>query len=192
MPEPDSTLKESVLRQFAHNNIFIETGTAKGEGVQVALNCGFKQIITIEANARVFERACYRFRDESRVICVLGDSGDYLPKLLAGIEEPVTFWIDAHWSTGDPELPNGASNCPVLEDITAIGGHTIKNHTILVDDIRYFRQGIPQWGDVRLGEIMQSIIDINPDYRISFIDGFEPNDILVAVVPEKKKDDERD
>lgn len=179
-----STLKAELLRQCM-NRTFIETGTAAGEGVQVALDAGFEQIVSIEANPTVFVKACERFRNEPRVLNVLGDSGVVLPQILKGIENPATFWLDAHWSTGEEELGSGVSKCPILYDLRAIGQHTVKTHTILIDDIRYFRAGgLPQWGMVNLGDIMEVILEINADYRIEFANGFAPYDVLVAKIKE--------
>ena len=181
----DSTLKPEVLRQFM-TDTFIETGTARGEGVQVALDVGFKNIISIEANPDVYVKACSRFQDAPNVTLIMGDSGSVLPDLLRGIKTPATFWIDAHWSTGECDLGPSINKCPILHDLRAIAGHEIKGHIILIDDIRYFRAGgIPQWGMVKLGDIMEVILDMNPDYRITFADGFIENDVLVAKVKER-------
>lgn len=180
----ESTLKLDLLKRHM-SKTFIETGTARGEGVLVALEAGFEQIITIEVNPQVFMDACKRFADEDRVTTILGDSGKVLPDILTGITEPATFWLDAHWSTGENNLGPSVSKCPILYELRAIGLHPVKNHILMVDDIRYFRAGgLPQWEMVNLGDIMQVILDINPDYRIAFEDGFQANDVLVAKVKE--------
>lgn len=180
----ESTLKRDVLIRYL-SKTFIETGTAKGECVLVALEAGFKNVITIEANPKVFMDACKRFADDDRVTTVLGDSGKVLPDILSGINEPATFWLDAHWSTGEDDLGPSISKCPILYDLRAIGLHHVKNHIILIDDIRYFRSGgLPQWEGVNLGDIMQVILDINPGYRIAFENGFMANDVLAARVVE--------
>ena len=180
----NSTLSIEVLRDYP-NPVYIETGTAKGESVQVALDAGFGQIITIEVNPDVFAKACERFIDKDNVMLVMGDSGVVLPNILDGVKDRATFWLDAHWSTGEEDLGPDINKCPILHDLRAIAAHQIKDHTILIDDIRYFRQGgIPQWNGVTLGDIMEVILNINPGYRISFRDGFCKDDILVAKVKE--------
>lgn len=180
----ESTLKPDILRPFL-TRTFIETGTAAGEGIMSALEAGFERIISIEANPDVFVKACKRFRDNDRVTNILGDSGVVLPDILRGIDEPATFWLDAHWSTGEPDLGPAVNKCPILYDLRGIGQHAVKNHIILIDDIRYFRSGgLPQWHNVNLGDLMQVILEINSDYRIQFVEGFQPHDILVARVKE--------
>jgi hypothetical protein len=174
-----STLSVDVLKDYP-NAVYIETGTAKGESVQVALDAGFEKIITIEVNPDVYVKACVRFQGDDRVVLIMGDSGVVLPDVLKGIKEPATFWLDAHWSTGECDLGPGISKCPILHDLRAIANHPIKNHTILIDDLQYFRTGIPQWNNIVLGDIMEVIMNINPDYRIRFRDGHVENDILAA------------
>ena len=183
----ESTLRLDVLKKYAYNKIYIETGTGAGESVVIALAAGFERIITIEATPRMFELACKRFANDDKVLCVLGDSGVVLPEIIRSIDEPITFFIDAHWSVGEPELPEGVKKCPVLDDLIAIRNHRIKTHTILIDDTRYFRylKAVP-WGDIKIGDIMQILIQTNPGYHISFEPGVVPSDILVATIKEEK------
>lgn len=181
---PESTLKSEVLRKYAgHCQVFIETGTASGEGVQVAIDVGFARIVTIEANPDMFFRACERFAEFDHVICAMGDGGQVLGQILRDVHEPAVFWLDSHWSTGEDPLAPGISPCPVISEIRHIAEHPIKEHVILIDDMRYFRgKGIGQWGNVTLSEIIEGIFAINRDYWITFDDGFCPQDILVAKV----------
>lgn len=179
----ESTLKIDILKKYASNKIYIESGTGDGESVELALSAGFDRIITIEAAPRMFELACKRFANNEKVLCILGDSGVVLPEIIRSFKEPITFFLDAHWSIGEPELPEGVNKCPLLDDLIAIRNHSIKTHTILVDDVRYFRgSGIARWGNITIGSIIEIIMQINPDYRISFEDGFCENDVLVAMI----------
>ena len=178
----NSTLKPEVLKDYL-TGTFIETGTANGEGIAVALEAGFEKVISIEVNPDVYVKACQRFMDDDRVLLVMGDSGVHLPQVISNLEEQATFWLDSHWSTGECDLGPSVNKCPILHDLRAIAGHAIKNHIILVDDIRYFRAGgLPQWNDVTLGDIMEVVMNINPAYRLSFRDGHVADDILVCEV----------
>jgi hypothetical protein len=178
-----STLKLDLLKKYP-NKYFIETGTARGEGIMTAIEAGcFEQIISIEVNPGVYKKACDRFMQREDVLLMLGDSQHVLPDALHGIDSEVTFWLDAHWSQGECDLGPSVDKCPILHDIAAIGEHPIKTHTILIDDIRYFRSGgLPQWNDIKLGDIMDCILEVNPLYRIEFAEGFLANDVLVATV----------
>jgi len=180
----ESTLKPEILKKYkGRRKVFVETGTSRGEGVAVALECGFEIVYSIEANEDVFAKACERFAMMDNVVLLHGDSGEIMASLLRGLKERAVFWLDSHWSTGEPELAPGMSKCPVLLDLQAIREHPVKDHVILIDDIRYFRgPGIAQWGNVTLSDILEMIMDVNPNYWTTFEAGFCPNDILVARV----------
>lgn len=178
----ESTLKLEVLKDYK-TGTFIETGTADGEGIAVALEAGFEKVVSIEVNPDVFLKACRRFMDNDRVLLVMGDSSLHLPHIISNLEEKATFWLDSHWSTGECDMGPDVNKCPILHDLRAIAGSPIKDHILLVDDIRYFRAGgLPQWSNVSLGDIMEVVMDINPAYRMSFRDGFEKDDVLVCEV----------
>jgi len=177
-----TTLKPRLLNHYAYDcNTFIETGTAKGEGVQLAIAHGFTDIFSIEANPDTWRAANERFISVPNVQILLGDSRVVLPDLLHGIDGKACFWLDAHWSTGEPELGNGVSKCPLLDELTQIGKHHNKNHTIMIDDIRYFRRsGLPKWGCILLADILDAIMQINRRYCARLEDTDFPLDALIA------------
>jgi hypothetical protein len=178
----ESTLTRELLSKYVDDMpTFIETGTAAGNGTQTALDYGFQRIMTIEANVDTYVAACQRFSADDRVILAQGDGQLVLPGLLRGVHEPAVFWLDSHWSTGEAPLPEGTSPCPVLGELRAIADHSIKDHIIMIDDIRYFKHGIEQWLNITLGDIVDGIMAINPDYWITFEKGITDNDILIAV-----------
>jgi len=183
----DSTLKLELLARYAGGRkVFIETGTAKGEGLQTAIDYGFEQLYSVEANVEVFARASARFIDQPNVQLLLGDGGQVLPGLLRYVTEPAVFWLDSHWSTGEAQLPAGTSPCPLLSELRAIAEHPIKNHVILIDDIRYFWRGILQWNNITVNNILQMVLDINPLYWVRFEEGVGPVDIMVATLEPKE------
>jgi hypothetical protein len=152
------------------NRVFIETGSLFGDGIQQALDEGFKCVYSIEILPELYEKCLERFKDRPEVHMILGDSGKLLGALLLTIDEPVTFWLDAH---------NGVSNSRLLEELEAIKNHPIKNHTILIDDLR-------DWKIKRNGfdtqVLMNKLREINKDYKLTFEEGFKPNDVLVATI----------
>ena len=162
------------LKKFNYNNIFIETGTGGGIGTLTAVEAGFKSIYTIEFYDTRREIAEERLKDYDFVKMYRGDSGAILKEILTDINEPITFWLDAHYSGGIGPL---ADTCPILKELDIIRNHYIKNHTILIDDIRCFRKGIKKWNSITLEQIISKI---DPIYDIYYIDGYTENDILVA------------
>lgn len=179
----ESTLKKELLNKYVtFEKTFVETGTAQGNGVQVALDYGFQKIVTIEVNPKMYFEATQRFALESNVLLMLGGSRDVLPHVLKDIKEPAVFWLDAHWSTGEAPLPPGTLPCPVLAELRALAKHPIKDHLIMMDDIRYYKHGIEQWQNINLGDIIDELMRINPKYWITFEPGITDSDILIAKV----------
>jgi hypothetical protein len=116
------------------NHIFIETGSHVGDGIQQALDAGFKLVHSIELSEALYERCCNRFVDDDRVVLHLGDSHLLLDDILFWINEPVTFWLDAHCSCG--ETVRGKYYSSLLQELMIIDNHPVRTHTILIDDVR--------------------------------------------------------
>jgi len=179
----DSTLKPELLQRYAGDrNVFIETGTSRGEGLQTAIDFGFEKYFSVEANAEVYSKACTRFAGQPNVELLLGDGGQVLNGLLRYVTEPAVFWLDSHWSTGEAPLAQGVDPCPLLAELRAIAEHHVKDHVILIDDIRYFWKGIAQWNNITVNDILQMVLDVNPLYWVRFEEGVGPVDILVATL----------
>ena len=167
---------------FQHylKRVFIETGSFMGDGIQNALDAGFEEVYSIELSPNLFNHCVNRFRDNPHVHLYLGDSSKILATVLEELEEPVTFWLDGHCSTGNPLTAKGDRNSPILEELAIIGNHSIKTHTILIDDVRYF--GTPEFDNVESNMIIKAVMKINSEYQISYEDGFIANDVLVAEI----------
>ncbi len=160
-------ISEKQLKAYADNDVFVETGTWNGGGVNVAIACGFPLIYSIEQSEKLFNKAIGKFKDNDNIEIIKGDSAEQLPLLLQRIDCRMTFWLDAH----TPE-------CPLLEELAAIREHPIKVHTILIDDRRIFDgKGI----DVKEVDVMAAIMKINPDYKVDYLPTRKnPTDIIVA------------
>jgi hypothetical protein len=152
------------------NHIFIETGSNKGDGIWQALHEGFKVIYSVEIVPEYYNQCLIRFKKFPQVHLVLGDSVTFLKALMKVIDEPVTFWLDAHV---------GAESTPIMEELEIIKNHPIKTHTILIDDMRDWKVRVNKVSP----EILRNkVMEINPDYKITFEMGWKPKDILVASI----------
>lgn len=170
---------ETLFMKFP-NKYFIESGTFTGNGVRQALNTGlFEKIHTIELSVLYYTKACHQFKYQPQVILWQGDSGDVLDLLLKEINAPATFWLDAHYSGGN--TAKGSTLSPILKELKSIGNHPIKNHVILIDDVRQF--GSYEFDYVTLDQIVSEIMKINPNYQIEFLDcPYQKGDVLAAYV----------
>jgi len=174
-----STLSKEVLQKYP-NEIFVETGTLWGGAVEIALECGFKKIYSIEIDPEKVKYNTEKFQKEIKkgiVEIIEGDTFKVFKEVVSKVDAPATFWLDAHWD-GDVM---GEYKCPLPFELEALLDHTIKTHTLLVDDRRLFGQVNSNWGeDLDEDLLIEAMMDINSDYQISFEDGCIPDDIIVA------------
>jgi hypothetical protein len=162
---------------------FVETGTYHGNGCINAIRSGFNNIYSIEILPEIHKIGSdniNKYIDENNinvnVELVVGDSIDMLSKLLSKIDSRCTFWLDGH------NVGAGVKGCPLYEELDAIKEHKIKDHIILIDDLRIIRGNAWQTRDIDLETIINKILKINPNYKITYDKGLIEDDILVATV----------
>lgn len=155
------------------NPVFIETGTYQGNTVQKAVELGFQTIYSIEVDPALHEAAVERFRGVKQVRLLCGDTVDVLPQVLRELDQPATFWLDAHAIS--PQYV-GEHPVPIMMELAMIAEHPIRNHCILIDDRRMLE---PAW---RISEqdVYNAIRRINPAYQISLGPGVIPQDVIIA------------
>lgn len=158
------------------NPIFVETGSFNGDGIDKALEAGFREIHSIELSPTLYHYCCQRFEGNPHVHLYLGDSSKVLKKVLSKINRPITFWLDGHYSWAG--TARGDTNTPLLNELAIIARHPIKTHTILINDVRQF--GTIEFDFIEKMDAVLALKKINPDYKISYENGYIPNDVLVA------------
>ena len=88
--------------------------------------------------------------------------------MLENIDKKSCFWLDAHDEGG---------GVPTFEELNLIKEHSIKNHTIIIDDVpTYFKGREKMLEDV--------LLSINPDYTLKYYKSINPDDdyVLAAYV----------
>ena len=158
------------------NPHFCETGTHRGNGVALALEAGFEDCRSIELHAGNYEACKERFKDDCRVKLYFGDSSKMLSSMISDISEPITFFLDAHFS--GEGTANGTALNPIHAELEQIALNPWKAHVIIIDDWRCYGGGAS-------GEkIRAQILAINPAYQFEELDDcIARNDILVARIP---------
>jgi len=164
------------------NPAFIETGSYLGDGIQSAIDAGFNKVYSIELSPLHFHNCVERFKYNLKVHLVLGESHKELEALLKNINTPVTFWLDGHYS--GPHTAKGEVESPLLQELEIISRHHIKNHTILIDDLRCW--SIENHG-FNTAILKDKCLDINSNYKFTLENGYDKgqtfiDDILVAYV----------
>lgn len=161
------------------NKYFIETGTYYGNGILRALYSGlFKEIYSIELSPVLYGYCKKIFENEKKVKLFLGDSSKVLPQILVKIESPATFWLDGHYSSDN--TAKGITNTPILGELEAIKNHSIKNHTLMIDDAKLF--GTSHFDFIEIDEVKEKIMEINPNYNIRLYSRKNKDDMLLATV----------
>ena len=123
------------VRRFAPA-VFIETGTYKGKMVYAVMP-HVQEIYSIELDPTHYANAHRRFAGYANIHLRQGQSGEVLPTILAEIDQPCLFWLDAHYSGGS--TGKGDLNTPIIQELDTILAHTqADSHVILIDDARCF------------------------------------------------------
>jgi hypothetical protein len=155
--------KELFSKYKQNHNIFFESGTHHGFSVQIALDLEFSKIISVEIEQEYFLECFDKFTsyiNEGRIHLFYGDSNVWMDRMLKLVEEPALFWLDGH--------PDGVSGDPLWEELEAIKKHSIKNHTIIVDDIPvYFNSK----------QVEDKILEINPNYQFIYEDALNESNL---------------
>ncbi|MDY0313777.1 MAG: hypothetical protein RBR32_01740 [Bacteroidales bacterium] len=174
------------------NNWFVETGTFAGDGVNYALKAGFKNISSVELDIDNYRKVCSRFHNVKNIFLYHGESEVVLWEMIKYIKEPITFWLDAHYSgsgndpsIGEYKTAKGRSFTSLISELLTIKNHSIKTHTILIDDKRDF--GKINMDYITEKEVRRLLLAINPEYNIFYETGSDENvifkdDVLVATL----------
>ena len=153
------------------SDVFIETGTHRGDGVRRALEAGFPRVCSCEPDGAMLARMPQALRDDERVWVSHATSGAMLPHFIEdSMPKSVTFWLDAH--------PNGElslDTCPLGDELRVIKNMEglLGKVTILIDDTRLFSEEDQK-------RIFNIVRKMRPFVSLSYVDGAFPNDILVG------------
>jgi hypothetical protein len=124
---------------------YIETGTYHGDGIQRVLD-QYERIHSIELAEKYAVEAAEKFLHHTHVTVYHGNSKEVLPTLLETIPEPVTVFLDGHFSGGETaigdELVDGVSSAPLLTEIEIIMSRPYDD-IVIIDDTRMF--GLRTW-----------------------------------------------
>jgi len=123
--------------------IIVETGTYLGEGIETYLKSAqFTKIYSIEISTKYYLMNKQKFEAESSVCLLEGNSADVIKTLHD--QEPILFYLDAHFSGGDTGGETISNGCPLLDELTSISERGQKGDVIFIDDMRLM--GRASWG----------------------------------------------
>lgn len=138
MPAPQG-VKWAVLRRYGFaRGDWIETGTYLGDTTAV-LARDARHVWSIEPEPTLARKASARFANTTQVTIVHGTSEDRLGDVLDAVNgEPVSFWLDGHYSAG--VTFQGETDTPIRQELELIEKRLSgwKSVAVLVDDVRCF------------------------------------------------------
>jgi hypothetical protein len=127
-------------------DVFIETGTYRGNSILRALGFGFKELHTIEVSAQRFNQLETVHPDicqNANVHRYLGSSRDMLASIIPQFKDRNTvFWLDAHYQGLTPDERDSVSECPILNELQAIADiQWSQSVVVCIDDFNMFKGG---------------------------------------------------
>lgn len=148
-------------------SVLVETGTYLGETL-MKVQYDFKTIYSIELNTAFAEEAKQYFHHNKKVKILQGDSGLILQETLASVQEPVLFWLDAHYSAGITAKSDVFGNTPIKKELEIIFNRWNKGSVVVIDDAACFNgtHGYPT-----VEAITQYVIEQNLNLRVSIANG---------------------
>lgn len=161
-------------------DVFVETGTYDGRGVQFALMCGFKEIHSIEIDPQRYKDCAVMYMPFMDVHIYHGDTLELLGPLLSRITKRAVIWLDAHPIGSGDSCPRGLAEWPLMGELAIIKQMSLlKDHTLLIDD----RDCFSKLFGTSDTQVKDAILEINQKYEFTFEpNAMFPTDILTAEV----------
>ena len=160
---PHNYLKQKIVKNYAKKfrlKVLIETGTCIGE-MLYATRKNFERAYSIELDKYLHKIAKERLAKFKHIVLYRGDSSKVLPKILAKINKPCLFWLDAHYSGGI--TAKTSLETPIMIELKQILNHSNLNHVILIDDAANF---VGENDYPTLDEVREFISNKRPNWSV--------------------------
>lgn len=128
--------RDRLAAHAARFDNFVETGTYLGE-TTAAMAEVYRKVYTVEIHQELYRKAAERFSGRNNIQAFHGNSAKVLPGIVAQLDGPAVFWLDAHYS-GPRTGKAGARETPIEEELSTIFEGESQEHLILIDDARLF------------------------------------------------------
>lgn len=163
---PPHKVKQLTIAEYGKKYncpVLVETGTFRGDMME-AQKHNFKQLYSVELAKGLWEKAVQRFRNDSNIKLLQGDSAVVLHELVPTLSDTTLFWLDGHYCGGVTAM--GEKECPIYEEMDAVFNNN-KGHVMLIDDARLFvgKRDYPT-----IPELTAYVKKINPAYEVSVAD----------------------
>tara|TARA_B100001057_G_C22551788_1_gene833762 strand:- start:36 stop:668 length:633 start_codon:yes stop_codon:yes gene_type:complete len=144
-PSPEFVKHEIIKKNNLDNSFWIETGTYYGDTTKLLSNIS-DQIISIEADKRLYDLAVKKFQNIKNIKIINDKSHSVLEEILKNSEnhKNLCLYLDAHLCmdhlTRTPTFKEENLETPIMVELNIIENYLKKfdKVNILVDDIRLF------------------------------------------------------
>ena len=170
----------NILKPY-NKGVYLETGLASGDTSKLALDLGFKKVISIEIDKnsiKFVRKRLNKFIKNKKLLLVQGDSSKKIKEIINKYKNISVFFLDAH--DGDH-----SNNAPLEKELKLIEKN-YKNQLIIVDDFAKIKfskfDGQNYWGRKNDHNKIKSIIMNNLKCEITEIyygSIFSMNSILI-------------
>jgi hypothetical protein len=131
-----TTLRHGPIAQFVTHlksrfnlSTLIETGTYEGDSTIYAAEI-FDRVVTIDIRSDYQEETEARCSGHQNIEFKKGDTREVLGEIVASLDRPALFWLDAHAAAG---LFGEQDDWPVLDELEIINRSPMM-HYVLIDD----------------------------------------------------------
>jgi hypothetical protein len=131
------------LKEKYKLNCLVETGTFTGDGIQLGLDAGFKEIYSCEIDLKFYNDACIRFTVNENVFLENISSEiflEHIEYLIKPNNNNILFWLDAHL----PDIKNADKTLmfPLQKELEIIKDvRNISKDVFIIDDLRIYEDG---------------------------------------------------
>jgi len=134
--------------------VFVESGTFHGKTTRWARE-RFPRVHTIELNYDWYIEN-FQALTPLGVSCYHGNSAVIIPQLAAKIQEPVCWFLDAHFFKLVPEVAGEKEGLPLWDELRAIAARPFPD-IVIVDDVAMFGTShvSEDWREVSLDRIAE-------------------------------------
>lgn len=166
----------NTIKKYKNNSEnFIETGTWMGDGVQVALDLGFKNVYTCDIDEANVKNAKEKYKNKS-VECIHDSSEMFLKNICPKLKNQSVIWLDAHVMPDATGIAFASRQlefckkfnvtvCPIIQELENIFNYSTCFHTILIDDYHCF--GNWEFSNLTADETVKFILSKNKNYNFN-------------------------
>lgn len=165
--------------EYQNIQVFIETGTYKGETTRLASKY-FNKVYTMEIKKELYDESKKIGKEQNcaNITYFLGDSVEILKVLIPMVKESSIYFLDAHISGMDSGF-NGKQCVPLIEELNIIVKNLEHPSIFIIDDLRFFVNTQKPWDWSHIS--IETIKKLFEDNKIEILADYSSNDRYIIL-----------